>query len=259
MNNSSRFHTHPAEHQTEEMARRYFAEGLPDRAAEICRQLLALHPGDAGLRELLLQAEAAIATARQGRLPPLPATDEPHGMLDLEELPEAYGIDECELIARDPFHLFAYWEVTAATLDAARHQLGDEGAQAQLILRLFLASGAATRELRDLALGEARGRRYLPAPKPGTPVRGAVGLLSPSGLFIPLAHSHGLRIPPSEMASPDLRAAWMEVAPARTVGQEREPVQIVRGPERPQPPERGPQLPRWRPGVISYSSKSGNH
>ena len=33
-------------------------------------------------------------------------------MLDFEELPETYGVDECEVLFKDPFWVFAYWEVT---------------------------------------------------------------------------------------------------------------------------------------------------
>src|SRR5690349_4271176 len=58
---------------------------------------------------------------------------EPWGMLDADEPPELYGVDEVTVLARDPYTLFTHWEVTPATLAAARASLGEEGT---LVLRL---------------------------------------------------------------------------------------------------------------------------
>ena len=58
-------------------------------------------------------------------------------MLDFEELPESYGVDECEVLYKDPFWVFAYWEVTDGGLGAARAQLGQSADGARLVLRLF--------------------------------------------------------------------------------------------------------------------------
>jgi hypothetical protein len=254
----------PTEHNTAEMANRYLEQGLPDRAAEIFRKLLELNPDDQSLRNRLIEAEAAIARTRAA-MPRRHGDGEPFGMLDLEELPDGYGVDECELIARDPGSLFAYWEITDGGLDVARRQLGEQGAGAKLILRIF-SDAAGGREIRDHALGERRGRRYFPSVRPGKRVRGAVGLIDESGLFAPIAHSSTIRVPPGEPAPYDRNAvAWMEVEPARTAGREIEPPKIVRGPETGTHVERTPtgaptgelgpapsSSPwRWRPGSGS--------
>ena len=44
---------------------------------------------------------------------------EPFGMLDLQELPETYDVDEVEVMYKDPWWAFVYWEVTDAGLAAA--------------------------------------------------------------------------------------------------------------------------------------------
>src|SRR5262249_37105403 len=88
---------------------------------------------------------------------------EPFGMLDLEELPETYGVDECEVLNKDPFWVFAFWEVTEHGIAAAREQLGPSGGGARLVLRLFATvSGpsGADREVQDFDLHERHGRRY---------------------------------------------------------------------------------------------------
>jgi hypothetical protein len=277
------------EHDTETMARLYLAQGLPDLAAEIYRKLLAREPENGNLRARLAEAEAAMAgqkrAATQAREQvgttkvPQPAPGEPFGMLDFEELPDGYGVDECELIARDPFHLFAYWEVTDGGLDLARSHLGDEAGSARLVLRVFtITAGVAARDTRDHALDGNRGRRYLPTPRPGAQVRAAVGLVASSGLFAPIAHSSTVRVPHVEPAPPSA-VTWMEVEPASGRVRERQPPRIIRGPgaeghaERALPGSAVPGAPaagvgssgggpgsspgKWRPGSGSGAGGAG--
>jgi hypothetical protein len=239
----------PVEHDTETMARLYFEQGHEDRAAEIYRRLLAADPSNPRLEKRLADAEAAVAR-RAGKVAPTapkepekpaeekapPAGGEPFGVLDWEELPDAYGVDECELIARDPGTLFTYWEVTDAGLADARGHLGADAEGAHLVLRIFTVSGDG-RDTRDVALDGTRGRRYLSAQRSGVLVRAAVGLVSPAGLFAPVAHSSTVRVPPAEPAPPS-HVEWMEVEPARSRGLKPEPIQIVRAAGT-APPERG--------------------
>jgi len=148
-------------------------------------------------------------------------------MLDYEELPETYGVDECELLYKDPGWVFIYWEVTDSGIAAARHQLGAAGGSARLVLRLFSSpSGEHGREIQDVDLSSNHGRRYLPAPHAGEQLRAAVGLLSPEGYFAPIAHSSVVRVPPGH-PSGEGPVEWMEVVPGRTRGREREPIVIV--------------------------------
>ncbi|MSP63157.1 MAG: DUF4912 domain-containing protein [Myxococcales bacterium] len=259
----------PVEADTETMARLYLQQGRPERAAEIYRKLLAIEPQDAALRERLVLAEDAILAdaareadqARGGRAapppgihPPPPArAQEPHGMLDLEELPDGYGVDECELIVRDPYHLFAYWEVTDGGLGDARRHLGDEAGDAKLVLRMFVThpgERGTTRDTRDHALDQRRGRRYLPAPKPGLQVRAAIGLVARSGLFAPIAHSGAVRIPPAEPA-PTTVPVWIEVPAASSAGGDAEPIRVLRGEEVRAHSERGlPAAGRPAPSAL---------
>lgn len=252
----------PVEKHTPESVRRLLDQGLPDRAVEVLRLLLVESPEERVLLLLLAEAEQALEAARRTHSRRhAPPVGEPFGMLDFEELPEAYGVDECELLVRDPFHLFAYWEVTEHGLHVARGHLGDEAREAKLVLRLFIVG--PSRETRDHPLEHHRGRRYWPTPRPGIQLRAACGLVAPSGLFAPIAHSSTVRVPPAEPAPSDAGALrWMEVAPPASDGREREPIRIVR---RDIPPsehvERTPSTPsvsepspsptspwRWRPG-----------
>ena len=155
-------------------------------------------------------------------------TGEPLTMLDFEELPETYGVDECEVVARDPATVFAYWEVTDTGLDGARAQLGQSASTARLVLRLFTTvpvNGHVEREIKDVDLPWNHGRKYLQAPRSGAHLRIAVGLLSTEGYFAPIAHSSLVRVPPTGPQPGNVE--WMEVVPARR-GRGREPLVIVR-------------------------------
>jgi hypothetical protein len=231
----------PADYDSETMARVYLEQGLAERAVEIYRELVAARPGDAALVGRLAEAERAAEATRQKRPPPearrrqRPPTDhEPFGILDYEELPEAYNVDEVEVLFRDPFSVFAYWEVTENGLAAARDHLGEEAGDSRLVLRVFATSapgvpGGELVHTRDFPLEGWRGRRYLPSPRSGVRLRAATGLVAPSGLFALIANSSLVRVPPSEPAPHDPRAIeWMEVRPSRGRSLQPEPIAIVR-------------------------------
>ena len=227
----------PTEHDPEDMARLYLDQGEPQRAAHIYRELLLVRPDDESLVVGLAAAEARLRELTRFS-PGEPEVErmhaarsgEPMGMLDLEEPPESYGVDECELIAKDPHHLFVYWEVTERALASARADLGEEAATAHLVLRLIATAGPGEhhvpeRDIRDHQVEWNQGRRYFPSPRPGARERAAIGLLCPSGLFVPVAHSSQSRVPPGE-PSGQLGTEWMEVDPERTRGREREAISI---------------------------------
>ena len=154
---------------------------------------------------------------------------EPIGMLDFEELPETYGVDECEVLFKDPFWVFAYWEVTEGGISSARAQLGQSAQTSKLVLRMFTTvpgPEGVDRQIADIDLPWNHGRRYMQAPKPGAHLRVAVGLLSGEGYFAPIAHSSLVRVPPAEPQPGPVE--WMEVVPGKTRGQKREPLVVVR-------------------------------
>jgi hypothetical protein len=226
---SSTVHPHADELETLVMARRYLAEGHHARALEIYEKLVAIDPDDQRLALELADARKKLPKAVENPPPPQ-AQKEPLWMLDLEELPETYGVDECEVLYKDPWWVFAYWEVTDGGLDGARAQLGPSAGSARLVLRLFtttMKDEHTHRELHDIDLHGRHGRRYLPSVKPGAHLRVAVGLLSTEGYFAPIAHSSLVRIPYADPAPPG-PVEWMEVVPARSRGRERESLVIVR-------------------------------
>jgi hypothetical protein len=224
-------------HLSQEMARAYAAQGRREEALAIYRLLLVERPGDPELLRRLgeLEREAPVEEKARERRPKLSPSavgphSEPYGMLDLEELPETYGISEVEVLYKDPFWAFVYWEVTEAGIEAARVQLGTSGPQARLVLRMFttqLGAAGATREIRDVPLLFHHGRRYVEVPRPGSLLRVAVGLLSAEGYFAPIAHSSLLRLPPPYPGPVTATVDWMYVQPPRGRGEQRERITIL--------------------------------
>ena len=272
----------------EAMARLYEEQGFLERAAEIYAELLLVDGHNVDLQRRLAAVEAAIAvragttaisgTSSTGPLSsptaPLPASEptqprvshEPFGLLDLEELPEAYGEEACEVLFRDPHQLFTYWEITPEALRRAREDLGADGGSARLVLRVFItaAGGRGTvRETRDHPLDGLRGRRYLPTPRPGVLVRAAAGLVAHSGLFIPLAQSSTIRIPPAEPAPPG-RVDWVEVPPLPPAARAATAIEVLRSglagahQERPLPvPRAAEATPTSPPGLVAEAAAPG--
>nr|MBA3685609.1 DUF4912 domain-containing protein [Planctomycetota bacterium] len=64
-------------------------------------------------------------------------------------IPDRYGRDRLVLMVQDPFHVFAYWEVSADTLARAR---AAAGANYTTVLLLDTGNGVESREV-DLAGG----------------------------------------------------------------------------------------------------------
>lgn len=163
------------------------------------------------------------------------------------DLPETYGIDEVEILCKDPFWYFAYWEVTDSSLELARTQLGAAAKDAMLVLRVFIstkAGGPSGREIRDFPVQAQHGRRYLEVPRLAARLRVAVGLLSPEGYFAPIAHSSLVRIPPQQ-PSPDTSIEWLHVLPPRGDGQQHE--RIMKGGLKPEHRERAVT---WQTGAL---------
>jgi hypothetical protein len=231
---SSTVHPHAEELETLTMARLYITEGHPDRALEIFEKLAQLDPADQEIARELAALREKIGGSKPAPAPQPPApSGEPFGMLDLEELPDTYGLDECEVLYKDPQWVFVYWEVTDGGLAGARAQLGSSGGagSARLVLRLFSTVAGPQgmdRHTQDLDLDWNHGRRYFQSPRPGVHLRAAVGLLSTEGYFAPIAHSSLVRLPPQAPDTSDGPVEWMEVLAGKTRGRDREQLVIVR-------------------------------
>lgn len=132
------------------------------------------------------------------------------------ELPAAGGTDRITLLARDPFCVFAYWELTPGRRQPALAELGRDAEGACQVLRLYAATTADTAPTVsfDVDLPADLGSRYLTVSSPGASCRAEIGLRTASGRFVPLVSSNTV-IMPSAAPSTDTSVRWIEMRTGR--------------------------------------------
>ena len=163
--------------------------------------------------------------------PPTPAAKEPAGVrseIAREpetrrtprgvplRMPERYGTDRCALMARDPYWLHAYWEVTPASVDRLRAELGDEWRGSRTVLRVYdyppdIPEGEATSDngehRYDIDLPTGVDNWYVNVGRPERAYRVAVGVISRSGRFHAYARSNRVSTP-RDSISPVTDEEW---------------------------------------------------
>lgn len=161
------------------------------RKAELVAALAS--PQEAPRREPPPPAQAgASSTPPQAWQPPPPGYGLP--------IPESYGRDRLVLMPQDPSHLFAYWEVTPATLDRVRAEAG--GAVAAVLV----VHGQGS-EQREVDLG---GGNYYLTVAPASAYEAELCLRDAQGRLHRLVVSNRISTP---AAGPSWRTDedWMEV------------------------------------------------
>jgi hypothetical protein len=131
------------------------------------------------------------------------------------DLPHIYGRDTLVLLPRDPWWVFAYWEVTPATREQALRRLGNEADGARDVLRVhdvtFLTfTGDNAWFSFDLELVPSADHWYLNVPRPGASYLAEVGLRTRSGGFLSLVRSSAVTTARAA-PSPDTALRWVEL------------------------------------------------
>jgi uncharacterized protein len=116
-------------------------------------------------------------------------------------IPDRYGRDRLVLMVQDPFHVFAYWEVTPDSLHRARAAAGDHYTP---VLLLDTGNGTESREV-DLA----GGNYYLSVAPSGSYVA-KLALRDSQGRLHVLAESNRVQTPAPRVSS-RVDEAWMSV------------------------------------------------
>jgi hypothetical protein len=129
-------------------------------------------------------------------------------------IPTGYGDDRIVLMVKDPWWLYAYWEIQPSTERSARSQLlPHEVAGLQSILRVYDVTGiefpsqSAHRSF-DISLSGLATNWYIHTDAPNRSFIVDIGLLTKSGRFLPLARSNQVTAPrfgPSDV----IDEAWM--------------------------------------------------
>jgi len=153
--------------------------------------------------------QAAATPPMTGGGAPLAADPEPSF-----SIPTGYGDDHIVLMVKDPWWIYAYWEIQQGTERAARAQLlPHEAADLKTVLRVYDVTGvdfpaqSAHRSV-DIALSGLAMSWYIETNAPGRSFIVEIGLLANNGRFILLARSNRVTAPrfgPSEI----IDEAWM--------------------------------------------------
>ena len=129
-------------------------------------------------------------------------------------IPTGYGDDRIVLMVKDPWWLFAYWEIQAGTERSARSQLlPHEVAGLQSILRVYDVTGVdypttPAHASFDIGLSGLATNWYIHTNAPGQSFIVELGLLTAQGRFLLLARSNRVTTPrfgPSDV----IDEAWM--------------------------------------------------
>jgi hypothetical protein len=134
------------------------------------------------------------------------------------ELPRAYGRDQVVLLPRDPWTLFAYWEIGPRTRAGALLALDAEADGARQVLRIYDATfvtpaGDHACLAFDLEPLHGATSAYVRASRPGASYSVEIGLRTPANRFIPMARSNTVTLPPAA-PSTDTTVRWAETRPS---------------------------------------------
>jgi len=126
------------------------------------------------------------------------------------ELPTRYGETKAVLLARDPYWIYAYWEVTPERLSEARAFLGEEQERSGTVLRVFQSAGLEEGEPRFLYDVEVKPyvtSWYLNVHRPDTAYLVEIVQRAPSGRAFMMARSNAVTTP-RDFATPSVEKKW---------------------------------------------------
>lgn len=123
-------------------------------------------------------------------------------------IPERYGEPCFTLIFRDPYWIFAYWELTDDLLDKARSEFGEGFPYAKPCLRVSYATGKSTTFF-DVEVYLGASNWYINVPLPDTSYVAEIGLKL-DGKFCPLIHSNAVKTPAATI-SEEVDEKWMVI------------------------------------------------
>lgn len=134
------------------------------------------------------------------------------------EAPESCADNRIVALARDPRHLYVYWETNPGLAEKARQALGGKGwEKLRWTLRVHDVTGVepenASRVF-DVAVERGSGSAYVDVGRPDSEYIVSIGIMDDEGGFEAVAVS-GRAMTPRESASPETDAEWM--VPAETL------------------------------------------
>lgn len=123
----------------------------------------------------------------------------PETILPSYELPSQYGDDKIVLMVRDPWWLYAYWEVTDRRQAEVLDQIQRQGLMKQKnVLRVYDITGGSIDHPRssfDIEVAFLTGNWYIDVGIPDREWMVELGFRASDGRFFPLVRSNAVRTP----------------------------------------------------------------
>lgn len=171
------------------------AKALSKRAEAKKRVEPSKRPTEEEIRRMAEEGKYYLG-AEQRIMPPVEAI----------EIPSGYNVDRIVALVRDPFWVFAYWEVTDRKRRELERIFGDMWPQCRMVLRVYDLTEkhrehfdiTLTNEARNWYINVSAARRY----------QVAIGALSPDGRFEQIAVSNIVETP-SGRVSDRVDEHWM--------------------------------------------------
>jgi len=134
---------------------------------------------------------------------------------DSYTLPAGYDLTRLTLIARDPYWIHAYWELSSQDLDNLRQKMGAEFDRSALVLRMYDVclidfNGKNANNFFDLDVGFQARNWYINLWNDHLSFCGELGMRTPQGEFHPLTRSNTATTPRISFSGRD-DLVWMEV------------------------------------------------
>ena len=138
--------------------------------------------------------------------------------VDCCELPLRYDRTAVALMARDPYWLYAYWEINPTSLKAIKRKLGPRFKKSVYTLRMrdWTGDGTGTEAKRsfDIDVNPSAQSHYINLESDNGSYRADLGLRAPGGIFYSLARSNVVSTPCANV-SDRCETTWMNVKHTR--------------------------------------------
>lgn len=129
-----------------------------------------------------------------------------------DRVPQYYGEDKMVLLVRDPWWLFAYWEVTPGRQKQLQYEMGAEASDCKTVLRVYDVTGGLSlprsNSFFDIELNFYADNWYIDTGLPDREWLAEIGYRTASGRFFTLVRSNRVRTP-SFGISEVLDEEWM--------------------------------------------------
>ncbi|MCX5687567.1 MAG: DUF4912 domain-containing protein, partial [Candidatus Omnitrophica bacterium] len=132
------------------------------------------------------------------------------------ELPSYNNITRITLIAKDPFWLYAYWEIAESSIEDVKRQLGGNLNDTRFVVRMYDVTykdfnGFNANHWFDTEVGRYSNNWYISLWNDNVSYCGEIGIVHVSGRFFPMARSNFVHTPRSN-SSNRFEEIWMDLS-----------------------------------------------